>query len=429
MTVDVSNLPGIVHDPLLLSAMAGLSEPGFRRGWIDPTKNSVAVLPFANLSGDLEQEYFVDGLTEDVITDLSRFRNLFVISRNSSFHFKGRREKIQTIGNELGVQYIVDGSVRKASNRVRISAQLVETRGGSHLWAEKFDRDLNDIFSVQDEVVRAIVAAIPGEVSRQALDQARRKPPENLTAYECELRGRWAMMRWSEGLKVAQTWYEKAIRSDSSFAAAHAGLAIIHAYSVYALGEEPENNFTLARDHIAQAVARDDKDYCIHQRAAHVYHLTGERRLALLHAERAFQLNPYDFQVLQIMGEVLSYSGRMEEALTWYERSQNIEPYAPDDQRLDCICDTYYMLRQYEKVLQIHSVYQNTPAFLDFYLAPSLAQLGRLEEAEAAISKFYKKRLPEQDPIKLIRAQVSMCSRAVDQEHWLEGFRKAGIAV
>jgi tetratricopeptide (TPR) repeat protein len=140
-------------------------------------------------------------------------------------------------------------------------------------------------------------------------------------------------------------------------------------------------------------------------------------------------LNPNDAHVLQIMGEVLAYSGRMEEALGWYEKSQTLEPYAPDDQRLDCICDTYYMLRQYEKAVRIHGVYQSIPAFIDLYVAPSLAQLDRKEEAQQAIARFYAKRLPMQDPIKLIQAQVLICSRQKDRDHWLEGFRKAGIDV
>jgi tetratricopeptide (TPR) repeat protein len=176
-------------------------------------------------------------------------------------------------------------------------------------------------------------------------------------------------------------------------------------------------------------MASADTNYNIHRNLAQTFHLTGERDLALRHAERAVALNPNDAHVLQIMGEVLAYSGRMEEALGWYEKSQTLEPYAPDDQRLDCICDTYYMLRQYEKVVQLHGVYQSIPAFIDLYLAPSLAQLGRKEDAQKAIARFYAKRLPMQDPIKLIRAQVLICSRQEDRDHWLEGFRKAGIEV
>jgi adenylate cyclase len=416
-------------DPLMRSAMEALSEPGFRRGWVDPQKQSVAVLPFTNMSGDAEQEYFADGITEDVITELSRFRNLFVISRNSSFHFKGKSPKAQEVGQELAARYVVEGSVRKAGQRVRITAQLVETETGIHLWAERFDRDLSDIFSVQDEVVRAIVSAIPGEVSRQVLEQARRKHPGNLTAYECNLQGRYAFLHWSEGLSSAISWYERAVAADPGYAEAQAGLALMYAYSVYALGEDPELRFREARAHAAKAMASADSNYNIHRNLAQTYHLTGERDLALRHAERAVALNPNDAHVLQIMGEALAYSGRMQEALGWYERSQALEPYAPDDQRLDCICDTYYMLREYEKVVQIHSFYQSIPAFIDFYLAASLAQLGRMDDARKAIDRFYAKRLPKQDSIKLIRAQNLICSRQEDRDHWLDGFRKAGFDV
>ena len=423
------DLFGLHADPLFLSILDSLSEPGFKPGWVDPDKQSVAVLPFLNVSNDAEQEYFADGLTEDLITELSRFKNLFVISGNSSFRFKGRSAKAQDIGRELGARYVVVGSVRKAGNRVRITSQLIETANGSHLWAEHYDRDLTDIFAVQDDVVRAIVVAIPGEVGRKALEQARRKAPENLTAYECELRGRWALHHWSEGLAAAARWYEKAVEADPGFAAARAGLATIYAFTVYALGDDHEVRFPLAREHIGRAVAEDGDNYLVQQRAARVYLLIGEQQLALQHADRAYALNPNDYSVLQIMGEVLNYSGRMQEALEWYDRSQRIEPYAPDDTRLDCICDTYYMLRQYEKVVQIHSVYQNVPAFLHVILAVSLAQLGRLDESRAAMVKFHEKRLPGQDPVKLGRIQAKLCSRPEDQELWLEGYRKAGIEV
>ena len=407
--------------------LVGLNEQRPRAGWVDPDKRSVAVLPFANMSGDAEQEYFADGLTEDVITELSRFKSLFVIARNSSFHFKGRNVKVQDVGAELAVQYVVEGSVRKVGSRVRVTAQLVETANGSHLWAERYDRELDDIFAVQDELVRAIASAIPGEVSRQALEQARRKPPENHSAYECELRGRWAFLHWSEGLAAAISWYEKAVAADPDYARARAGLASVYAYSVYALGEDPAVRFPMARDHAAKAIAGGDRDPSVQRGVANVYHLTGERDLALHHAERAVALNPNDPMVLHTMGDALSYNGRMTEALEWYAKSRIIEPYAPDDQRLDNIEDTYYMLGQYEEVVRIQSVYQNVPAFLYVVYAAALAQLGRMEESQAAMRQFYQKRLPGQDPVLMCKTQIAMCSRPEDRERWREGYGKLGL--
>ena len=147
------------------------------------------MLPFTNMSGDPEQEYFSDGITEDIITELSRFNSLFVIARNSSFTFKGEAVNVTEVGQKLGVAYVVEGSVRKAGNRVRISAQLVEAATGNHLWAERYDRDLEDIFAVQDEVVREIATAVPGQLDVAAMQRVQRKPIENLTAYDLVLRG------------------------------------------------------------------------------------------------------------------------------------------------------------------------------------------------------------------------------------------------
>ena len=150
-------------------------------------KPAIAVLPFNNMSGDAEQEFFADGITEDIITELSRFRELFVISRNSSFKYKGQPVEVQKFARELGVQYVVEGSVRKAGNRVRITVQLIDAETDRHVWAERYDRDLEDIFAIQDEVTSAIVATLPGRVEAASRDRAARKPTDNMAAYECVL--------------------------------------------------------------------------------------------------------------------------------------------------------------------------------------------------------------------------------------------------
>ena len=161
------------------------------------------------MSSDLEQEYFADGMTEDIITELSRFKSLLVIARNSSFHYKGRSPKAQDVGRELGVRWIVEGSVRKADNRVRITAQLIDARTGTHVWAERYDRTLEAIFEVQDEVVQAIAASIPGHLGRVAVEHARRKPTTNLTAFDHMLRGRWALFHSTDGLPGRSSIWKK----------------------------------------------------------------------------------------------------------------------------------------------------------------------------------------------------------------------------
>jgi TolB-like protein len=258
-------------------------------------KPSIAVLPFINMSGDPEQEYFSDGLTEDIITELSRFKNLLVIARNSSFTFKGQAVDVKKVGRKLDAHYVVEGSVRRSGNRIRITAQLLETPTGKHLWAERYDRDLEDIFVVQDELVRAISGVIPGHLDRHAVEKLRRKPPDNLTAYDCELRGRWALAHWSEGLSVALEWFEKAAKADPNYAMAHAGMAYVYAYEIVILGLPPERTRTAqAKEHAQRATVLDDRNPTVQVYAGMAYLLTCEYQLSRAHAERAVFLNPND---------------------------------------------------------------------------------------------------------------------------------------
>jgi adenylate cyclase len=191
-----------------------------------PDKPSIAVLPFANMSGDAEQEYFAEGISEDIITELSRFNSVFVIARNSSFTYKGRDVKVQEVARDLGVEYVVEGSVRKAGNRVRVTAQLIEAASGNHLWAERYDRDLEDIFAVQDEVTQTVVATVAGRLEAAEMERTKRKPTERLAAYDYLLQGKDLHHRVTkeanaEGLEML----EKAIELDPDFAEAHAWLA------------------------------------------------------------------------------------------------------------------------------------------------------------------------------------------------------------
>ncbi len=191
-----------------------------------PDKPSIAVLPFDNMSGDPEQEFFADGLTEDIITELSRFRSLFVIARTSSFAFKGQSVNVGEIGRKLGVQYVVEGSIRKAGDQVRITAQLVEAETGNHIWAERYDRELADIFAVQDEVVQAIVGTLVGRLAKAGAERALRKSGENLTAYDLVLRGKHYLERGSkDDVLEARAIFEQALELDPNHARAYIGLA------------------------------------------------------------------------------------------------------------------------------------------------------------------------------------------------------------
>ena len=392
-------------------------------------KPSIAVLPFTNMSHDPEQEYFSDGLTEDIITELSRFRNLLVVARNSSFTFKGQAIDVKEVGRKLGARYVVEGSVRRAGNRVRITAQLLESATGNHLWAERYDREMEDIFAVQDELVRAISGVIPGQLDRYAVENLRRKPPDNLTAYDAELRGRWALNHWNEGLSVALEWFEKSAKADPDYALAQAGIALVCAYQIPAQGLSPELAIARAKEYAGRATVLDDRNPTVQAHAALAYIFSCEHELSRRHAEKAVALNPNDSYALFVKAAALTYSGKMQDALEFFARSESLEPYAPDDLRLDCICDCYYMLRDYNKVIEIHSVYQNVPAFLYLILAAAAAQSGCEAQAKDAVKDYERLRPAGHDAVAMIQYQMRMCWRQEDRDHWRDGYRKAGIHV
>jgi len=390
-------------------------------------KPSIAVVPFTNMSGDPEQEYFSDGLTEDIITELSRFRNLLVVARNSSFTFKGQAIDVKEIGRKLGARYVVEGSVRRAGNRIRITAQLLESATGNHLWAERYDREMEDVFAVQDELVCAIAGVIPGQLDRYAVENLRRKPPDNLTAYDCELRGRWAMTHWHEGLSVALEWFEKSAKADPDYALAQAGIALVHAYQIPAHGLSPDSTIALAKEYAQRATVLDDRNPTVQAYAALAYSFSCEHELSRRHAERAVALNPNDSYALFVKAVALTYFGKMQEALEFFAKSERLDAYAPDDQRLDCLCDCYYMLHDYNKVIEIHSAYQNVPAFLYLILAAAAAQLGRQDRAKHAVQDYERLRPAGHDAAAMINYQMRMCRRQEDRDHWRDGYRKAGI--
>jgi adenylate cyclase len=225
-----------------------------------PDKPSIAVLPFTNMSGDPEQEYFSDGITEDIITELSKFHTLFVIARNSSFAFKGQALDVKQISSKLGVRYVVEGSVRRAGNRVRITAQLIDAAEDNHIWAQRYDRDLEDIFAVQDEVTFAIVTAIEPQLAITERKRALRKPPESLDAWESYQRGLWHMFQFKpEDRDTTLGFFHRAIELDPTFSSAYAGLG--YALYVYIiLGASPDRKSDLERAfETSQTAARLDE--------------------------------------------------------------------------------------------------------------------------------------------------------------------------
>jgi adenylate cyclase len=393
------------------------------------SKLSIAVLPFANMSGDPEQEYFSDGISEDIITELSRFRELLVIARNSSFVFKGHSVDVVEVGRKLGVAYVVEGSVRKAGNRVRVSAQLVETATGSHLWAERYDRDLADIFAVQDELVRAIAAVVPGELHRTRYDRARQLSPEQLTAHDYVLRGRWALWRSGSYGDTLIANYLKALELDPQCVAAHVELSQVYGYGIFRLGLPWDATLLKAKHHVAAALAIDDSDAKTQASAALTYIYCGEYDLARFHSERAIALNPNDIFAIAATGVVLSYTGQAAAGLEHYKVLERLHRFDPQEVGLEALFDCYYMLGDDEKAIEAFRRMQNPVPHMWVEYGAALANLGRVDEARAAVAAGLRDAPPGWDAPNFARNHPRMCQRREDAERWLDGYRKAGVEV
>ena len=282
-----------------------------------PDKPSIAVLPFDNMSGDPEQEYFSDGITEDIITELSGFRSIFVIARNSSFVYKGQAKDIKQVGRELGVRYILEGSVRKSVRRVRITAQLVEAATGNHLWAQRYDRVLEDVFELQDEITETIVAAIEPELESAERERARRKSPDNLDAWESYQRGMWHAYKFnSEDGVRAEQYFRQALASAPHYAPALAGLAYLNFHKIifnYSATERITREALLdqAIEEASHAVQADDRDSFAQFVLGRLLSLKGHFDKAIERLELAVDLNPNSALAHHGLGYAFTVAGRL----------------------------------------------------------------------------------------------------------------------
>jgi adenylate cyclase len=393
-----------------------------------PDKPSIAVLPFQNMSGDLEQEYFSDGMTEDLITDLSKVSGLFVIARNSCFAYKGRSVKVQDIGRDLGVRFVLEGSVRKAGNRVRITAQLIDAGNGGHLWAERFDRDLTDIFSTQDEVVEKIVGTLAVTLTQGEEQRLHRRGTGNVAAYESWLRARELLSRGTkESLAHAQVMYRRAIEIDQNFPAPHAGLALA-SISEYASGWAPDPAQALdeAERWARRAVELNDQEPVCHMALGSVSLWRRDHEGALAEFRRMIDLDPNFAQGHAALGLALMYAGRAAEALEPIAMAMRLDPLYPA-MLLHFLAQANFSLGKYEIAAQqcVDRIARNPGTDASrMLLASCYGHLGRVEDARTAWAELLK---VNPDFTLMQRARVLPYKDAGDFQRIAEGLVKAGL--
>ena len=404
----------------------GRAAPSRREVAVVSDKPSIAVLPFVNMSGDPEQEFFADGLTEDIITALSRFRELFVISRNSAFVHKGKAVKVQDVAAEFGVQYVVEGSVRKAGGRVRITVQLIDGETDRHVWAERYDRELQDIFAIQDEVTAAIVATLPGRVEAATHDRAKRKPTDNMAAYECVLAGKVLHHRSTlVDNAAALAMLERALALDPKYAHAHAWMACVLGQAwVYGWCEDRDATFRRVGEKLQIAQALDDNDSDVHRIFAAWNLVQHHFDRALYHQERALGLNPNNDLIVVQQGEVLTWLGRPEEGIEWIQNAMRLNPYHPE-RYWNHLGRAYFVGQRYAEAIEAFSRITSPDHTHHAFLAAAHAQIDD-EKAAAAHARQVIGLQPEFS----IGAYLATLhyKRESDRAHHREALLKAGLA-
>ncbi|WP_209436080.1 winged helix-turn-helix domain-containing tetratricopeptide repeat protein [Mesorhizobium metallidurans] len=384
-----------------------------------PDKPSIAVLPFVNFSNDPEQESFAAGLTEDLITDLSRISGLFVIARNSVFAYKGKAMDVRGIAEDLGVRYLLEGSARRAAGRVRINAQLVDAVTGDHLWAERFDRSLEDIFAVQDEVTAKIVEALLGRLSAPPP----RNRPKNLEAYDLCVRARKLMDDSPQTAREAHLMLTRAVSLDPEYAEAYRWLAMNHWMGWVHSGGPTEADRTAALELARKAVVIDPNDAGCHWVLG--YLLSYERSFAQADAEfaKAIALDPNEADAWAALSDIAVLAGRVDEGLEHIRKAFRLNPF-PASWYYLTLGQAQYAAREYEAAVETLRRDETYRTSSRRFLAASLAQLGRLDEARAEAELFLVG-----NPHFTTRhwATTEPFRDAAMLEHFVDGFRKAGL--
>ncbi len=396
-------------------------------------KPSIAVLPFDNMSGDPEQEYFADGITEDLITALSKIRWFFVIARNSTFTYKGQAVEVKQVAEELGVRYVLEGSVRKAGDRVRITAQLIDATTGRHVWAERYDRSLDDIFALQDEMTQTIVGAVEPELSAAERERAANKPPESLDAWETYQRGLWHLLRFTrDDVIEAEHLFQKVHELDPTFATAYAFESYAHYLdTMLGFSEEPEKSLEAGYAAAKKALALDDKDAVAYFALGRVSMMRGQHDASVAELEKAIELNPSFAMAHHGLGFALVLSGRLEEAGEALDNAVRLSPRDPilwgTMSFRSVACN---LLGQYEMAAEWarKAIQEPRSAGGGYWshavLASALGNLGRIDEANAAIEEALKSK-PDLCIAYIKKTLPTKYPNGLDA--YLDGLRKAGL--
>ncbi len=429
------NLKNIARPVRVYQAGGKKSEVGNRSATVASPpefddRRAVAVLPFANFSGDPEQEYFTDGITEDIISLLAGWRAFPVISRNSTFTYKGTTIDIKKIGEELGVRYVLEGSVRKAGNRVQVTAQLIRTDSGHHIMAERYDRDLTDLFELQDEIVGTIAGAIEPELLKFERERIAEQPQHNEDAYQFYQRGMWHHYRQNKPDNIeAQAYFRRALAIDAQYPQATAALAIAVCNAGY-LGwaEDAERNYQAAFELAQRTIALDARYPNARFALGLACMYTHRSDRAMAEMRQAIELNPSFAAAHAILGHMLTYVGRPEETIPLVEKAIRL---SPSDPRLfiwlPALAAAHYQLGHYDQAVEIGrrswSLNRNWPVGLRYVVA-GLAQLGRSEEARIALDEL---RCLDTDLASFERVARRLFKEGAPVDHILDGLRRAGF--
>jgi adenylate cyclase len=393
-----------------------------------PDKPSIAVLPFVNISGDPQQEFFSDGLTEDLITALSKVPHLFVISRQSTFTYKGKPVKVKQVSEELGVRYVLEGSVRKAGDKVRVTGQLIDALTGHHLWAERYDRDIKDIFAVQDEITKNIITALQVKLTYGEQAHVMGKGTKNLEAFIKCLQSLASLhTHTKEGNALGRRLAEESIALDPGYPRPYVALAQTYMLDIL-LGatESPEKSMATATQLLKKAIVLDDSEPDAHSVLGYMYIMMGQHDKAIAEAERAVSLNPNAFHNLSRLSFVLLNSGRPEEAISVLKNARRLSPIETPQAYFLTLTMAYRLTGQYEEAIETaKEALQHVPnnIFIYLQLAATYSMMGRGEEARAAaeVLKINPKFSLEQF------AKTIYLKNKVDKDRTLEALRKAGL--